>query len=166
MPFPEDDPFQILDCAIRSRYLAVPDVPFVPFWNKLPESLQIQLKIALSQDSDMGKILRLIWKVRKELFGEIQNDVADRRNKIFVPLVIGLMYQTYLEGRMTVSELLSLSFHKADSYTNCGVDPCPFLWLRDDFDATGATLENQKELDLLFQPFINASSEYIQQFKK
>lgn len=166
MPFPEDDPFEILDCALRSRYLSLTDIPNVPFWNKLPGPLQNQIRLALSQGHDLVAIRRMIGKVRKDLLGENTNDLNCNRNKIYAPLVIGLMYHSYLDGKMTVSELLESSFHKADSYTDCGIAGPPFLWLQDDFAATGETLENQNKLAMLFKPFINASQKYIPQLNK
>jgi hypothetical protein len=123
-----DDPYDILDCALRSRYLAPEDSPKATVWHNLPAELRSALADALASGADLRRVVPLIWQVRTRLHGPPSRQEADGRTQATVRLRLGLLYLCYREGRIGAEELLSRAFQVADSYV-CDVDARPFARL-------------------------------------
>ena len=141
-----DDLFIILDCALRSRYLASKSLPDLPVWKKLPDELRTALEDALATEKPCRLV---IWQVRVELPGKPERDYTGERNEAMVALQLGLLYLKYREGRLDFVELLSHAFHVADSWI-CNVEARPFLRLRADLVAGQP---DDGRLEELFAPY-------------
>ncbi len=153
-----DDPYDVLDCVLRSRYLAPADLPHTPFWHRLPIELQSALTDALASDASLKVVVPLVWKVRARLLGKPTGDYE--RTRATVRLRLGLLYLGYRKGRIAADELLSSAFHVADSYV-CGVDAKPFVWLRHELQASGLGESAAPQIAALFAPYEALAAECV-----
>jgi hypothetical protein len=149
------DIFDVLDCALRTRFLAVEDLPTAPIWRCLPVELSAALALT---DEPPGDALRLIWQVRERLLGK--PECSEERTRATAALRLGLLALMHRDGRLEVGELLTQAFHVADSYV-CGVDPRPFLHLRGEL-ASGNP--DGGRLAELFAPYAAAAEQHVQQW--
>jgi hypothetical protein len=76
-----DDPFDVLDCALRSRYVAPEALPALPVWERLPSELRAGLTHALAAGQPLGKVVPLVWRVRAELHGKPEPDESGERTR-------------------------------------------------------------------------------------
>jgi hypothetical protein len=144
-----DDPFAVLDCALRSRYVAPEALPALPVWERLPSELRTGLTHALAAGQSLAEVVPLVWRVRAELHGKPEPDESGERTRATAALRLGLLYLAHREGRLGQAELLTHAFHVADSYV-CGVDPRPFLRLRTEL---AAGRPDGGRLTALFAPY-------------
>lgn len=148
------DIFDILDCALRTHFLEVVDVPSAPIWARLPAELSAALALT---DESLGGVLRLVWQIREQLLGK--PDSSEARALERVSLQLGLLSLRHREGRLEVGELLTRAFHITDSYV-CGVAPQPFLHLR---RALAAGEPDGGRVALLFAPYTESAEQCVQQ---
>ena len=150
------DTFDVLDCALRTHFLEVEDLPATPIWNRLPAELAAAA--LLFSDEPLGDLLRFVWQVREELLGK--PDSSDARTQATATLQLGLLFLRHQEGRLEVGELLTRAFHAADSYV-CGVDPRPFLRLRRELEAGSP---DSGRVAALFAPHAALAEQCVQQW--
>jgi hypothetical protein len=148
------DTFDVLDCALRTRFLEVDDLPATPIWSRLPA----ELAVLLLADEPLGGLLRLVWQVREQLLGK--PDRGDARTRATATLQLGLLFLRHQEGRLEADELLTRAFHVADSYV-CGVDPRPFLRLRRELEAGSS---DRGRVAALFAPHTALAEQCVQQW--
>ncbi len=153
-----DDPYDVLDCALRSRYLAPVDLPRTAFWRRLPAELRSALAEALADDASLKAVVPLVWQVRARLLGKPATDYE--RTRATARLRLGLLYLAYREGRMGADELLSRAFQVADSYV-CGVDARPFARLRGELQAGGSGESAAPHIAALFAPYGESAAECV-----
>jgi len=158
-----NDPYEILDCALRSRYLALADLPSAPVWHRLPAELRSALADALAAGKSLRDIVPLVWQVRMRLLGKPAADRTGERTRATVELRLGLMYLGYREGRMGAADLLTRAFHVADSYV-CGMDGRPFLQLRRELEAGGVDGPAGARVAELFAPYTVLAAECVERW--
>lgn len=156
-----DNPYDILDCALRSRYLAPADLPKAPLWHRLPAELRSTLTDALAVGGTLKVVLPLVWQVRARLLGRPVEDRAGERTRAAARLRLGLLHLRYREGRSGADELLTRAFHVADSYV-CGVDARPFLQLHRELKATEASGSTEARVAELFAPYTAFAEECVE----
>ena len=153
-----DDPYDVLDCALRSRYLAPADLPRTPFWLRLPAELRSALAEVLAGDASPKVVVPLVWQVRARLLGKPTTDYE--RTRATTRLRLGLLYLAYREGRIGADELLSRAFHVADSYV-CDVDARPFAQVRRELEGGASGELAEPRLAALFAPYADLAVECV-----
>jgi hypothetical protein len=156
-----NDPYEVLDCALRSRYLALEDLPSAPVWDRLPAELRSALADALAAGQSLWAVVPLVWQVRARLLGKPLADRTGERTRLMVELRLGLMYLGYREGWMRAGELLTRALHVADSYV-CSIDGRPFLQLRHELEAGGVDVPADARVTELFAPYTMLAEEYVE----
>ncbi len=154
------DPYDILDCALRSRYLTPGDLPSAPIWDRLPAELRSALAEALAAGKSLRAVVSLVWQVRARLLGKPPADPTGERTRSVVGLRLGLLYLGYREGRMGAAELLTRAFHVADSYV-CGVNGRPFLQLRRELETGGVDGPAYARVAELFAPYTALAADCV-----
>jgi hypothetical protein len=152
------DQFDVLDSALRSRYLELDALPAAPVWGHLPGELRAALADALAAGEQLGAALRLVWQIRAQLLGK--PDSSDTRTQETAALLLGLLYLRHRERRLEAGELLTRAFHVADSFV-CGVDPRPFLRLRRELEAG---VPDGGRVAALFAPYTAPAEQCAQQW--
>ncbi len=161
-----DDPFDFLDCVLRSRYLAPVDLPSVPFWNRLPAELRSELANALVVDSSLRAIVPLVWQVRERLHGK---RVATSTG--MPELMLGLLHLRNREGRIEVDELLTRACHIANSYASlrdpadrhdCCAAGRPFIQLRRELREGNLIGSIEGRIGGLFAPYTEIAMKCVQ----
>jgi hypothetical protein len=164
-----DDPFDVLDAALRSRYLAPADLPSVSFWHRLPTELRSVFSDALARGASLKTIVPLVWQVRARLLGKPAADYE--RTQFTVELRLGLLHLIYCEGRIGADELLSSASRVADSYIwsesdreDCCAAARPFQRLRSELATEGQAGAAMDRIAVLFAPYTAIAKECIERW--
>jgi hypothetical protein len=152
------DVFDVLDCALRSGYLAPEALPTTQLWSRLPEELRSSLADAFVTRKRLDTAL--VWQVRRALLGKPASDESGERTRTTAALLLGLLYLMYRDGRLEAAELLTRAGRVADSYV-CDVAPRPFFRLRAEL-ATGGSDEGR--VAALFSPYLERAEQCIRQW--
>ena len=162
-----DDPFEILSAVVRSRYLAMADLPKVPFWNRLPVELQNALNDAIAAKAGLNEVAKTTLKLRVTMFGDPLSRSDDTQNE-FVFLMLGLIYLSYREGRIGWDELLARAFHIGDSYlVRVGEfyerhGGAPFAKLRHELSDRDFIDTDEARIDSLFEPYRAIAKKHVE----
>jgi hypothetical protein len=157
-----NDPYDVLDCALRSQYLTLGDLQRALVWHRLPLELRSALAEAIAAGASRGTVLRLLWQVRMQQFVKTPDSTVER-SQSKVKLLLGLLHLRYREGRLAADELLSLAFHYADSYI-CGLNARPSLRLRDELLSTEAKASEASLIAKLFEEYTPFAEGYVKEW--
>ena len=158
-----NDPYDILDCALQSRYLTLADLPKASVWHHLPAQLRSALASALDEGEPLGTVLRLVWQVRARHLDKPSADRAGEQTRATAELRLGLLHLRYREGRIGADELLTRAFHVADSYV-CSVDGRPFLQLRRELQAGRLSGSAAARVADVFAPYTELAAQCVERW--
>jgi hypothetical protein len=152
-----NDIFQVLGCALRSRYCAPEVLPTLPIWTRFPSELRSALAMAIERCEPLRSIERLVWQVSAELHGKPEEAGTSEWSRASASLILGLLYLAYQEGRIDTTELLTRAFHYTDSHV-CNIDPRPFIRLRNELALSSVSTAVAE----LFAPYAQVAQQCVE----
>ncbi|MGL6077009.1 MAG: hypothetical protein ACRC8S_22870 [Fimbriiglobus sp.] len=141
------DVYLAVQTVLETRYLQHGELRSLPIWASLPDEFQTLLNRVMP----LSELLAAIRALRQPHIPEgISFDTP-----AYVQVLLGVTFFAYQRNRLDREAVLTKGFFYTDSYI-CGLDPVPFLELRDD-----RPLDDELQIHLLFAPYIPHAEAFL-----